>query len=59
MWTILNFKGRSETKKRVGDICKRALDIEYEQDWPVGLGTKLGDGKKITKYFSNLRNFSG
>ena len=23
--------------KTAGDICKRALDIEFEQDWSVGL----------------------
>ena len=23
--------------KTTGDICKRALDIEFEQDWSVGL----------------------
>ena len=22
--------------KTAGDICKRALDIEFEQDWSVG-----------------------
>ena len=36
---------------RAGDICKRALDIEFEQAWSVGLGTTLGDGKKIKKIF--------
>ena len=44
MWTTLNFKGRSETKKRVGDICKRAIDIEFQQDWTVGLGAMFGEG---------------
>ena len=43
----LNFKGRSDTKNRAGNIGKGALDIEFEQDWPVGLGTTLSDGKKI------------
>ena len=45
-YRTLNFKDRSE-KKPAGDIYKIALDIEFEQDWHVGLGTTLGDGKKI------------
>ena len=45
MWTTLNFEDRLKTKKR---------------DWPVGLGTTLGDGQKIKKnYFSSFRDFSG
>ena len=27
-----------------GNICKRTLDIGFEQDWSVGLGDMLGDG---------------
>ena len=46
-------------KKRVRDICKGTLDIEYEWDWSVGLGTTLGDGQKIKNYFSSFRDFSG
>ena len=49
MWTTLNFKDRSQTKKQADDICKIALDIEFEQDWSVGLGATLGNGKKIKK----------
>ena len=30
-------------KKRARDNCKGALDIECQRDWPVGLGTTLGD----------------
>ena len=37
MWTTLNFEGRSKTKKRARDICKGALDIVCERDWPIGL----------------------
>ena len=44
MWTTLNFEGSSKTKKEAGDICKGTLDIEFEQDWLVGLGATLGDG---------------
>ena len=40
----LTFKGRSKNKKkRAGDICKRSLNIEFEQDWSFTLGATLGD----------------
>ena len=32
-------------EKQAWDICKGTLDIEYEQDWLVGLGATLGDGQ--------------
>ena len=32
-----------------GDSCKSTLNIEFEQDWSVGLGAALGDRKKIKK----------
>ena len=36
--------------KRVGrDDCKSALNIEFEQDWSVGLGATLGADRKIKK----------
>ena len=41
------------------DICKGTPDIEFEQDWSVGLGAILVDGKKIKNYFSSFRDFSG
>ena len=59
MWTTLNFEGRSKTKKKEGDNCKWPPDIEFEQDWSVGLGAMLGDGQKIKNYFSSFRDFSG
>ena len=31
-------------KKRAGDICKGALNIEFEQDYWIGLVAKLGEG---------------
>ena len=31
-------------EKQAGDICKGTLNIEFEQDWSVGLGLTLGDG---------------
>ena len=30
--------------KRAGDIYKGTLDIEFEQNWSVGLVATLGDG---------------
>ena len=32
-------------------------DIEFEQDWSVGLRAILADGQKIKNYFSSLRDF--
>ena len=44
MWTTLNFKVRSKTKKRARDIYKRILYIEFERDRSIGLGSTFGDG---------------
>ena len=38
IWTILNFEGRTKTKKLAGGICKGTLDVARERDWSVGLG---------------------
>ena len=46
-------------KGRARDNCRRALNIEFEQDWSVGLGAMLGDGEKMIKYFSSYNIFSG
>ena len=43
MWTTLNFTGRRKTKKTARDIYKRTLDIEFEQDRSIGLGSTIGD----------------
>ena len=59
MWTTLNFEARSKTKPRARDICKGTVDINCEQDWPVGLVATLGDGQKIKNYFSSYKDFSG
>ena len=59
MWTTLNFEGKSKTKKWARDICKGTLDIEFEQDWLVGLGAILADGQKIKNYLSSFKDFSG
>ena len=55
MWTTPNIKvslklrvGR-KWKGLAGNNCESALNIEFEQDWPVGLGATLGDRKKIKK----------
>ena len=49
---------RLSWKGLAGDNCKRTLNIEFEQDWSVGLGATLGAGLKIKKYFSSYKNFS-
>ena len=41
------------------EIFVRALDIELEQDWSVGLGSTLGDGKKVKNIFLVSGIFSG
>ena len=53
MWTTLNIKvtfilrvGR-KWKGRAGDNYKSTLNIEFEQDWSVGLGATLGADKKF------------
>ena len=46
-------------KKWAKAICRGILDIEYERDWSVGLGTTLGKGEKFKNYFSRFRDFSG
>ena len=35
------------------------LNIEFAQDWSVGLGATLGDEKKIKKYYSTCKDFLG
>ena len=49
MWTTLNFGGSSKTEKQAKDICKGTPDIEFEQDWSVGLGAILAGEQKIKK----------
>ena len=44
-------------KKQAGDICKGTPDIEFEQNWSVGLGATLGDRQKIKNYFFSFRDF--
>ena len=47
MWTTLNFGDSSKTGKQAEYICKGTPDIEFEQDWWVGLGAMLDDRQKI------------
>ena len=46
-------------KKRAGDICKRTLNIEFEQDSSVGLGATLRERQKIKNYFFSFKDFPG
>ena len=51
MWTTHNFEGRSKTKNQTGDICKETPDIEFEQDWSVGLGHGCANHDTERKHF--------
>ena len=49
-------------KEQAEYICKGTPDVEFEQDWLVGLGAVLADrhdGQEIKNYFSSFRDFSG
>ena len=69
MWTTFHFEGRSkqterrrrkkERKRETGNICKGTPDIEFEQDWSVGLDATLRERQKIKNYFSSFKDFSG
>ena len=39
------FRGRRKTKKTAWDIYKRTLDIKFEWDRSIGLGSTIGDGQ--------------
>ena len=61
LWTTSNFEGRSKTKKKggeTGNICKGTPDMEFEQDWSVGIGATLRDRQKIKNYSSSFKDFS-
>ena len=51
MRTTLNFRGREKTKKTARDIYKRTLDIEFERDRSIGLGSMISDGQTDTHIF--------
>ena len=66
MRTTLHFEGRTkkrererEKEKRTGNICKGTPDIEFEQDWSIGLAATLHDRQKIKKYISSFKDFPG
>ena len=40
--------GMGKTKKMARDIYKRTLDIEFEGDWSIGLGSMICDGQTDT-----------
>ena len=46
-------------RKKTGNICKGALDFEFEQDWSVGLGATLRERQKIKNYISSFKDFLG
>ena len=47
-------------KEQAEDICKGTPDIEFEQDWSLGLGAMLRDRQKSEKnYFYSFNDFSG
>ena len=48
IWTTLNFRGGGKLRKTARDIYKRILDIEFERDWSIGLGSAIGDGHTHT-----------
>ena len=58
MCTTLNFEDRSK-KKKAGNICKGIPDIEFEQDWSVGVGATIRDRQNIKNYFSTFKDFPG
>ena len=50
---------KKERKRETGNICKGTPDIEFEQDWSVGLDASLRERQKIKNYFSSFKDFSG
>ena len=45
---ILGVGGKLKKKKTVRDIYNRTLDIEFEGDRSIGLGSTIGDGQTHT-----------
>ena len=46
-------------KGRAGDNFKSTLNVQFEQDWSVGLGAILADEQKIKNYSSGFMDFPG
>ena len=65
MLTTLHFESRSKKKqkrkKKKGDrkYLQGDPDIEFEQDWSVGLDATLRERQKIKNYFSSFKDFPG
>ena len=49
----------TKRKQQAEDICKETPDIEFEQDWSVGLDAMLRERQNIKNYFSSFKDFSG
>ena len=45
-------------KKRARDIYKRTLDIEFERDRSIGLGSMIGDGQTDRQTHTQTDMFS-
>ena len=54
LWTTLNFRVGGKTKKTAGDIYKGTLDIEFERDWSIGLGSTTRDGQTDTHTHTDI-----
>ena len=49
--------GRGKTKKTTRDIYKRTLDIEFERDRSIGLGSTIGDGRTVRQTGTHIQTF--
>ena len=49
----------SKMKKKEFRYLQGDPDIEFEQDWSVGLGATLRDRNKIKNHFFSFKDFSG
>ena len=60
IWITLNIKvPLRKWKGLAGDNCKGTVNIEFEQDWSVGLGATLGVDRKLKNIFLVRRIFPG
>ena len=50
-------KKKKERKRETGNIRKGTPDIEFEQDWSVGLDATLRERQKIKNHFSSFKEF--
>ena len=54
MWTTLNIMSRGKTIKAAWEILKRTLDIEFERDRSISLGSTIGDGHTDTHTHTHI-----